>query len=126
MDRKLVCSREPNRNSGKVRGFVSNYYVFSRDCLRTFPLPAWHEAGSMDTHSPMSTHYLASLRIESLLRVVRRFVLAAVILPTFTVAPALLADTPRPLPALIMSPFRKAFGTGSRLRPRVFQSRRLR
>jgi len=41
----------------------------------------------------MSTHYLARLRIESLLRVVRRFVLAAVILPTFTVAPALLADT---------------------------------
>jgi Putative Ig domain len=47
----------------------------------------------MDTHSTMTTHYLASLRIESLLRVVRRFVLAAVILPTFTVAPALLADT---------------------------------
>ena len=47
----------------------------------------------MDTHSTMSTHYLASLRIESLLRVVRRFVLAAVILPTFTAVPALLADT---------------------------------
>ena len=36
---------------------------------------------------------LKSLRIESLLRVVRRFVLAAVILPTFTAVPALLADT---------------------------------
>ena len=47
----------------------------------------------MDTHSIMPTHYPKSLRIESLLRVVRRFVLAAVILPTFTVAPALLADT---------------------------------
>ena len=47
----------------------------------------------MDTHSTMSTHYPTSLRIESLLRVVRRFVLAAVILPTFTAVPALLADT---------------------------------
>ena len=47
----------------------------------------------MDTHSIMPIHYPKSLRIESLLRVVRRFVLAAVILPTFTVAPALLADT---------------------------------
>ena len=41
----------------------------------------------------MPSHYPRSLRIESLLRVVRRFVLAAVILPSFTVAPALLADT---------------------------------
>ena len=47
----------------------------------------------MDTHSTMDTHYPKSLRIESLLRVVRRFVLAAVILPTFTAVPALLADT---------------------------------
>ena len=40
----------------------------------------------------MSTHYPKSLRIESLLQVVRRFILAAVILPSFIVAPALLAD----------------------------------
>src|SRR5207248_3277127 len=48
----------------------------------------------MDTHSTMATHYPKSLPIESLLRVVRRFVLAAVILPTFTAVPVLLADTP--------------------------------
>jgi hypothetical protein len=48
----------------------------------------------MDTHSIMPIHYPKSLRIESLLRVVRRFVLAAVILPTFTAVPVLLADTP--------------------------------
>ena len=47
----------------------------------------------MDTHSTMDTHYPKSLRIESLLRIVRRFVLAAVILPTFTAVPVLLADT---------------------------------
>jgi len=40
----------------------------------------------------MPTHYPKSLRIELLLRVVRRFILAVVILPTFTIAPALLAD----------------------------------
>src|SRR5215813_5948118 len=37
-------------------------------------------------HSTMPAHYPKSLRIELLLRVVRRFVLAAVILPTFTSA----------------------------------------
>jgi Putative Ig domain len=47
----------------------------------------------MDTHTAMHTHYPKSLPIESLLRVVRRFVLAAVILPTFTAVPVLLADT---------------------------------
>src|SRR5690242_5089276 len=42
----------------------------------------------------MPTHYPNSLRIGSLLRVVRQFVLAAVvILPTFTAVPVLLADT---------------------------------
>src|SRR5438552_17468485 len=41
----------------------------------------------------MPTYYPESLPFEPLLRVVRRFVLAAVILPTFTVAPVLLADT---------------------------------
>ena len=40
-------------------------------------------------------HYPKSLRIESLLRIVRRFVLAAVDLPTFNVAPVLLADAAR-------------------------------
>jgi hypothetical protein len=47
----------------------------------------------MATHSTMPIHYPKSLPIELLLRVVRRFVLAAVILPSFTVAPVLLADT---------------------------------
>src|SRR5437762_13761546 len=42
----------------------------------------------------MPTYYPESLPFESLLRVVRRFVLAAVILPTFTAVPVLLADTP--------------------------------
>ena len=42
----------------------------------------------------MPTHSTKSLRIESLLRVVRRLVLAAVVtLPTFTAVPALLADS---------------------------------
>ncbi len=40
----------------------------------------------------MPTDYPESLRIESLLRVARRFILAAAILPAFTVAPVLLAD----------------------------------
>ena len=44
------------------------------------------------TYSTMPTHYPKSLRIELLLRVVRRFILAVVILPAFTIAPALLAD----------------------------------
>ncbi|PYK80766.1 MAG: hypothetical protein DME38_02330 [Verrucomicrobia bacterium] len=42
----------------------------------------------------MPTHSTKSLRIESLLRVVRRLVLATVVtLPTFTAVPALLADS---------------------------------
>ena len=47
----------------------------------------------MGAHSTMPIHHPKSLRIELPLRVVRRFILAAVILPTITVAPALLGDT---------------------------------
>jgi Putative Ig domain len=41
----------------------------------------------------MPTYYPKSLRIESLLRVIRRFVPAALVLGSFAAAPALLADT---------------------------------
>jgi hypothetical protein len=41
----------------------------------------------------MPTHCPKSLRIEVLVRAVRRLVLAAVLLPTFTATPALLADS---------------------------------
>ena len=96
--------------------------------LRTFPRPVWHEAGYTDTHfTIMSSHYPASLRIESLLRVVRRFVLAAVILPTFTAVPVLLADTaPSFTSANKCHLSVKALGIPSLLRPLVFRSRRLR
>jgi Putative Ig domain len=45
------------------------------------------------THFTMSIHYPTSLRIASRLRVVLRFILAAVILPIFTAVPVLPANT---------------------------------
>src|SRR5438270_1119821 len=79
----------------RLRNYVS-IYTYHGSYLYLSPIRTlaaiWHAAGSKSNPFTMPTYYPNSLPIESLLRVVRRLIPAAVILLTFPAAPALLAD----------------------------------